>query len=112
MEEQPPVDIRQAWNDLVKSFATFAQIVLEAFKPVLVGMYDAFHAPYLAAGAPYGDTPEGMTRWYREAMAIAAEKERAYQERLRQWCVDDFRRQLQHPELPCLPVPQREGSDV
>jgi hypothetical protein len=71
MEAQPRIDIRHACDALVQALTDFVQAALAALKPVLQRIYDACHATYLAAGAPYGDTPDGMVRWYREALAIA-----------------------------------------
>lgn len=48
--------VRDAWASLVKA---------------MQGVYAWFHNRYTEAGAIYGDTHEGMIRWYGELAAIA-----------------------------------------
>ncbi len=43
----------------------------EEIMPALQSVYDTIHASYLAAGAPYGDTHEGMLRWIEEKGEVA-----------------------------------------
>ena len=54
--------IRDAWNTIV-----------EAMQEV----YDWFHDRYTEAGAIYGDSHEGMLRWYGELATIARLRQEA-----------------------------------
>jgi hypothetical protein len=56
-----------------KALTVFAQDIAEnltpifqQLKPAIQELYDCFWEIYLKAGAPYGETDDGMMRWYRE----------------------------------------------
>lgn len=71
--------------------------LLPAWKQVNVAIqnvYDALHAHYVAEGAIYGDTREGMMRWLRERGEIARHEAAAERLRQRQWMIADFQRQV------------------
>jgi hypothetical protein len=38
----------------------------ESTQPVLLDLYDLLEASYRAAGRPFGDSLEGLVRWWRE----------------------------------------------
>jgi hypothetical protein len=39
-------------------------------QPVLVDLYDLLEASYRTAGRPFGDSLEGLVRWWREEGGI------------------------------------------
>jgi hypothetical protein len=47
------------------STAEFSKAV-ETAMPAIVKAWEMYEQRYRLAGAPYGDTLKGMTRWYRE----------------------------------------------
>ena len=38
----------------------------ERTQPALLDLYDTLEAPYRAVGRPFGDSLEGLVRWWRE----------------------------------------------
>jgi len=57
----------EVWaTDFMEQMALWVESVL----PTLQAFYDAVHAEYMACGAPYGDTQEGMLRWIEERCEI------------------------------------------
>jgi hypothetical protein len=38
----------------------------ESTQPMLLDLYDLLEASYRAAGRPFGDSLEGLVRWWRE----------------------------------------------
>lgn len=64
------VDDFRAWTDeLAAAVSAGLAAVQPAINGVVAaaqGIHDAVHRAYLDAGAPYGDTHEGMMQWLRE----------------------------------------------
>lgn len=67
----------QALSEWAISFCEQMTQWLEAMQPAIRAIYDAVHTSYLNAGAPYGDTQEGMKQIPEEWMNI---RYRPYQE--------------------------------
>ena len=61
--------IKQAWDVIVE----FIESVTEVCGKVYGWARDVYHAH----GAPYGDTHEGMMRWWHEALTIARLRQEA-----------------------------------
>ena len=45
-------------------------ITAEQVMPIIQQIYDMMYAKYLEAGAPYGESPEGLSRWMDEIAEI------------------------------------------
>ena len=54
----------------MESFTHAVYQLAEQLMPVVQQMYDALHDKYLEAGAPYGDTQDGLLRWMDELSEI------------------------------------------
>ena len=93
-----------------EAFAEFAQHFQVAMAPIAQHMqmimdqvsivwreriYPQIHAAYLANGAPYGDTNDGLLRWMRDMGEVRRHLDAIEAIRTRQWAIADFRRQLQ-----------------
>ena len=61
----------QALTEWHTAFVEQVRVTLEALAPALQGFYNAVHTAYTDAGAPYGDTHEGLLRWVEERGEIA-----------------------------------------
>ncbi len=59
-EETKAEGFSQLWENAVQDRAAFAHLTRAC--------YEELRAAYLAAGAPYGDTPEGVRRWAVEEL--------------------------------------------
>lgn len=51
--------------DAVDAFGRLGAFMTDVFN-AMQELYNAVHSAYLEAGAPYGDTSDGMQRWVRE----------------------------------------------
>jgi hypothetical protein len=59
-------NIVESWQAMMKQLAPSVSTFIDAMGK----MYEALHSEYIAAGAIYGDTHEGMMRWIRERAEI------------------------------------------
>lgn len=73
----------------------FAQAVVISMRQLALTVVNPFREAYRLAGAPYGDTDAGLDRWMDELRAGLREKAEADYQRLREWVVEDMRRQLE-----------------
>lgn len=57
---------RNVETSIVNAFADFHEAMqpqIDAANEVSRILYDAYYTQYLSAGAPYGETHEGLLRW-------------------------------------------------
>ena len=73
MTEEQAQAIQEAFNTIAEFIRDAWNAVVEAMQKV----YAWFHDRYTEAGAIYGDTHEGMLRWYRELATIARLRQEA-----------------------------------
>lgn len=60
---------RKAEASIVNAFADFHEAMqpqIAAANEVSRTLYNVYYAQYLSAGAPYGETHEGLLRWMDE----------------------------------------------
>jgi len=72
----PPMLDPATWAGLAAALSNLVQALPESWRPLVAKLYEVLHGAYLRAGARYGDTPDGMLRWYREVLAAWAEQQR------------------------------------
>ena len=61
--------VRQVGEAIAALGNRMAEVLTPTFQalvPTMQALYGAFWRAYLEAGAPYGETDEGMMRWYKE----------------------------------------------
>lgn len=64
-------DAATIFHDLGEALSKFMIELGKALQPVLdsfIAFYAQIEMPYIEAGRPYGNTPEGMVKWYKEQM--------------------------------------------
>ena len=66
MEQNEMQSTMNALADVVNNFAVAMRPTLERISVAIRPLYDAIRAQYVAEGAIYGDTHEGMMRWMDE----------------------------------------------
>ena len=66
----PAQDLARSINNLVESFASWANQVGQQIVPAINQMYNAIYEQYLQAGAPYGESSEGCLRWVTELSQV------------------------------------------
>jgi hypothetical protein len=108
-------DVQQQADELAGQIRAMGDAIVAAWKPLMQAtilamqnFMNQIYGAYVEAGAPYGESQDGMIQWLQEEMAAKHARESAYAIRLREWAVADFGRQIHHPELPPLPVPDPE----
>lgn len=63
---------KQTFEQVKETIMSYGEIVatltaaVSLLIPALQALYDTFWQAYLKAGAPYGETHEGMIRWIEE----------------------------------------------
>lgn len=80
----------QAFNDFAAAMQPTIEQCIDATYPVYRAMFDQ----YIAEGAIYGATHEGMIRWLEERAAAAGVEANAQYLRDRQWAIEDMQRIL------------------
>lgn len=72
-QEESIESMAESINAVARNLTAALQPVADAFgqayhdlAAALRPAYDGIYAEYLAAGAPYGETHEGMMRWFAE----------------------------------------------
>ena len=70
LEDINEVELRFGLEQMTDSLLTFGEEIrgclTDAFQQIAPGLeaiYDVIWQAYLKAGAPYGETPEGLERW-------------------------------------------------
>ena len=109
-EPTPAEQLTQQWNTAMQPIKENLNRIGEAFQQVGRALqpqikaittlcqeviYPAIHNAYLDAGAPYGDTHDGLMRWLHEESEVMRHQQAIENIRERQQVVIDFRRQLQ-----------------
>jgi hypothetical protein len=92
--------IGQAFQAMVPHIQQQMDQVATAWRDVI---YPKIHESYLADGAPYGDTYEGLLQWVKEMGEIRRHMEAIEAIRPRQWAVADFARQLREKRQSASP---------
>lgn len=87
----------KAFRDFGAACQRTGEIIAEALQPLFDvfmetcrKLYAWFHDRYTEAGAIYGDTHEGMLRWYRELATIARLRQEANTIEQRHRTIADF----------------------
>lgn len=69
-EDIKEYELRFGLEQMRDSLLAFGEAITECFTdafqalgPAIESMYDVIWQAYLKAGAPYGETPEGLERW-------------------------------------------------
>lgn len=57
-------------STFMENFSAVIMQIAEQLLPIIQQIYNALHDKYLEAGAPYGDTQEGLLRWMDEIAEI------------------------------------------
>jgi hypothetical protein len=90
------------WNAALQPFVEWANGVREALQPALDhvqqvarDLHDALQRDYARAGMPYGDSDEGMYRWFDEVMLEGRIRAEAEAVEERNQFIGDFRQQVQ-----------------
>ncbi len=90
--------VREGLNAIAQAFQAMAPHIQLQMDQVATAwrdvIYPKIHDAYLADGAPYGDTHEGLMRWVKEMGEMRRHIEAIEAIRTRQWAVADFARQL------------------
>lgn len=55
--------LRVAFIQVGEVISTFSNTIVPAVMPILTTIHSVMHDIYLEAGAPYGDTHEGLIQW-------------------------------------------------
>ncbi len=91
----------EQWDKTVEAARATAEQLCAGFKEVIERIMPAarqlsetLRATYIEAGAPYGDTHEGMMRWMDECNEAAALETRAESIRQHHLLLADMRKQL------------------
>lgn len=59
-------EVGNAIMELGQRISTVLMSILQSFGQTIQEMHAIFWQQYLEAGAPYGETEDGLMRWYRE----------------------------------------------
>lgn len=111
MADEPTLaeQLTQQWNAAMQPIAESINRIGEAFQQAahalqpqidaLVTLYQEViyprsHQAYLDAGAPYGDTHDGLMRWLRDESEVLRHQRQIDAIRQRQQMIVDFRRML------------------
>ncbi len=97
----------ETWKPLREGFAALGDALTQAFATIQPGLESFWrvwrdeivprvHQAYLDAGAPYGDTHDGLMRWLRDESEVLRHQQQIDHIRQRQQMVADFRRALEH----------------
>lgn len=90
--------VREGLNAIGQAFQAMAPHIQQQMDQVVTAwrdvIYPKIHDAYLADGAPYGDTHEGLMQWVKEMGEMRRHIEAIEAIRTRQWAVADFGRQL------------------
>lgn len=86
----PPLD-----DQTPSPLALFTQTVVISMRQLALMMVNPFREAYRLAGAPYGDTDEGLGRWLGELREGIRQDVEAEYERQRAWVIEDTRRQVE-----------------
>lgn len=63
-------DLRKTLSGFMENIASTFQPIAENLSVAFKGIHDAIYLSYLEAGAPYGETDDGMYRWLKEVNEI------------------------------------------
>jgi hypothetical protein len=64
------VALREAFEQVGEVIQTFSNTIVPAVMPVLTTVHTVMRDIYLEAGAPYGDTPEGLVQWIDDMSTV------------------------------------------
>lgn len=116
MQEDPAVQAlrgaSQAMTALGDAWQHSMQTTLQAVNSTLQALYDMWYAEYLAQGAPFGESHEGMTQWLHavgeinrhQAAADRLREDLAWKVWVRQWGIEQ---RAKRP--PTAPPPTEAG---
>lgn len=62
--------LREAFIQVGEVVSTFTRTIVPAVMPVLTTIHSVMHDIYLQAGAPYGDTDEGLLQWIDDMSTV------------------------------------------
>ncbi|SRR5258706_4561452 len=62
--------LREAFIQVGEVISTFSKTIVPAVMPILTTVHTVMHDIYLQAGAPYGDTDEGLLQWIDDMSTV------------------------------------------
>src|SRR5258706_16115800 len=62
--------LREAFIQVGEVISTFSKTIVPAVMPILTTVHTVMHDIYLQAGAPYGDTDEGLLQWNEDMSTV------------------------------------------